>query len=139
LTRTGRRQTVTNADHRIKAAIRRANLRLAELGIEPISERVTPHSLRRTYASLRAAAGDHPVYIAEQLGHEDPGFTFRVYQRAAKRRDRLAGAHLEAFDRALDWAEMGRKSAEEVKSARGSRAAARRNRSSQAIIRGEPL
>jgi hypothetical protein len=23
---------------------------------------------------------------AEQLGHEDPGFTFRVYQRAVNRR-----------------------------------------------------
>ena len=106
LTRTGRRQTVTNVDHRIKTAIRVANGRLAKVGIEPMSERVTPHSLRRTYASLRAAARDHPVYIAEQLGHEDPGFTFRVYQRAVKRRDRLAGAHLEAFDRALDWADV---------------------------------
>jgi integrase len=110
VTRTGRRQTVTNVDHRIKTAIARANRRLAELAIEPISERVTPHSLRRTYASLRAAAGDHPVYIAEQLGHEDPGFTFRVYQRAAKRRDRLNGAHLEAFENALDWAAMGSES-----------------------------
>jgi hypothetical protein len=25
------------------------------------------------------------------------------------RRDRLAGTHLQAFDRALDWAEIGRK------------------------------
>lgn len=103
----GARQTVTNVDHRIKAAIRAANRRLAELDIEPISERVTPHSLRRTYASLRAAAGDHPVYIAEQLGHEDPGFTFRVYQRAVKRHDRLTGNYLAEFDRALEWALMG--------------------------------
>jgi integrase len=102
-----RRRTVTNVDHRIKAAIRAANRRLDELAIEQISERVTPHSLRRTYASLRAAAGDHPVYIAEQLGHEDPGFTFRVYQRAAKRRDKLSGAYSKAFDRALEWAAMG--------------------------------
>jgi integrase len=108
VTRTGRRQTVTNVDHRIKAAIKAANRRLAELGIDPISERVTPHSLRRTYASLRAAVGDHPVYIAEQLGHEDPGFTFRVYQRAAKRRERLSGSYLAAFDQAIEWAEMGR-------------------------------
>jgi hypothetical protein len=55
----------------------------------------------------RAAAGDHPVCIAEQLGHEDPGFTFRVYQRAVKRRDRLSGAYLDQFDRALEWALMG--------------------------------
>lgn len=78
VTRTKCRQTVTNVDHRLKGTIRAANELLAEVGIEPISERVTPHSLRRTYASIRAAAGDHPVYIAEQLGHEDPGFTFRV-------------------------------------------------------------
>jgi hypothetical protein len=60
--------------------------------------------LRRTYASLRAALGDDPVYIAEQLGHRDARFTFRVYQRAAKRRERLIGAHLMAFDRALERA-----------------------------------
>lgn len=102
------RQTVTNVDHRLKTAIKAANLELARLGIDPISDRVSPHSLRRTYASVRAAAGDHPVYIAEQLGHEDPGFTFRVYQRAVKRRDRLSPAYLEAFDAALHWAEMGR-------------------------------
>ena len=103
-TRSGSRQTVTNVDHRMKAAIKAANVKLEELGIEPISERVSPHSLRRSYASVRAAAGDNPIYIAEQLGHEDPAFTFRVYQRAVKRRDRLEGNYLEAFDRALEWA-----------------------------------
>ena len=107
VTRTGRRQTVTNVDHRLKGAITAANRQLAKAGIEFISERVSPHSLRRTYASLRAAVGDHPVYIAEQLGHEDPGFTFRVYQRAAKHREKLTGAYLEAFDRALEWATIG--------------------------------
>lgn len=105
-----RRQTVTNVDHRIKTAIKTANRRLRQVRIEPISERVTPHSLRRTYASLRAATGDHPVYIAEQLGHEDPAFTFRVYQRAVKRRDKLSGAYRDAFDRALEWAAMGSES-----------------------------
>jgi integrase len=106
VTRTGKRQTVTNVDHRLKTAIKAANKRLSALGVEPISDRVSPHSLRRTYASLRAAAGDQPVYVAEQLGHEDPGFTFRVYQRAVKRRERLSGAYLEAFDGALCWAAM---------------------------------
>ena len=105
--RTGSRQTVTNVDHRLKSAIKAANKRLDELGVEPISGRVSLHSLRRTYARVRAATGDHPVYIAEQLGHEDPGFTFRVYQWAVKRRERLSATYLEAFDRALDWAAMG--------------------------------
>ena len=46
VTRTGRRQTETNIAHRLKATIRRANEHLGELGIEPISEKVSPHSLR---------------------------------------------------------------------------------------------
>jgi len=107
ITRTGSRQTVTNVDHRIKAGIKLANVELERAGIEPISDRVTPHSLRRTYASLRAAVGDHPVYVAEQLGHEDPAFTFRVYQRAVKRREKLSGEYRSAFDRALAWAAIG--------------------------------
>lgn len=101
-----RRQTRRNVERRIKDAISRANVRLGELGIEPISERVTPHSLRRTYASLRAACGDDPVYIAEQLGHTDMNLTFRIYQRAVKRRAKLSLHHLREFDRALEWAEI---------------------------------
>lgn len=45
----------------------------------------------------------------ERARHRDARFTFRVYQRAAKRRERLSGEHLAAFDRALDWAQMGTK------------------------------
>jgi integrase len=107
--RNGRRsrQTAENVARRLKTAIKRANETLADAGIEPISERVTPHSLRRTYASLRAACGDDPVYIAEQLGHEDPTFTIRVYAKAAKRRERLSGEYLAAFSRAVQWAANG--------------------------------
>jgi integrase len=78
---------------------------------------VSPYSFRRLYASLRAArwvddegnlrSGDDQVYIAEQMGHTDSALTFRVYQRAVKCRERLTGAHLEAFDKALEWARMG--------------------------------
>jgi integrase len=68
-----RRQSAANVARRLKTAIRGANRKLAELGIESISERVTTHSLRRTYASIRAASGDDPVYIAEQLGRTDSG------------------------------------------------------------------
>jgi integrase len=107
VTRTGQRQRDTNVSHRLKTAIKHANVRLHADGIEGISERVSPHSLRRAYASLRAALGDDPVYIAEQLGHTDPSFTFRVYQKAVKRREKLSGAHLERFDQALEWASIG--------------------------------
>lgn len=101
------RQTPANVARRLKTAINRANARLGELGIEPISERVTPHSLRRTYASLRYACGDDPVYVAEQGGWKDPSFPIRVYARAVRRRERLSGAYREAFDLALQWAAMG--------------------------------
>lgn len=97
------RQTVRNVQARMKTAIKAAN---ATGAAEPISERVSPHALRRLYASLRAALRDDPVYIAEQLGHRDPGFTFRVYQRAAKRRERLSGPRLAAFDHAMEWAQL---------------------------------
>ncbi len=101
------RQTPDDVGGRLKTAVRRANAALEEAGIEPISERVSPHSLRRTYASLRSAVRDHPAYIAEQLGHEDPTFTIRVYAKAAKRRERLSDHYRESFDRALEWAAMG--------------------------------
>jgi integrase len=107
--RKGRRssQTKDNIGRRLKTTIRRANRRLVGAGIEPISERVSPHALRRTYASLRGALHDDPIYIAEQIGHRDPRFTLSVYAKAAKRRERLPDAYREPFDRALHWAAMG--------------------------------
>jgi integrase len=105
--RNGQRQSVSNVERRLKTAIRRANLRLNRLGIRPIDEAVTPHSLRRLYASLRFALGDDPVYVAAQLGHTEPGFSMKVYASAVRRRERLIGAALRKFDAALEWAAMG--------------------------------
>jgi integrase len=105
--RRGTRQTPDNVGRRLKSAITKANVQLEAAGIATISERVSPHSLRRTYASLRYACGDDPVYVAEQGGWADPSFPIRVYAKAVKRRGRLQGAHREAFDAALQWAAMG--------------------------------
>jgi integrase len=105
--RRGTRHSTDNVGRRLKSAIKKANVRLEELGIATISGRVSPHSLRRTYASLRFACGDDPVYVAEQGGWADPSFPIKVYARAVRRRDRLSGAHREAFDAALEWAAMG--------------------------------
>jgi integrase len=98
------RQTKRNVQARLKTTSKTANKRLAELGIAPISERVTPHSFRRTFASLRFAAGDDPVYVSEQMGHEKPTFSMQVYASAVRRRERLSGAYLAEFDRAIEWA-----------------------------------
>lgn len=107
LNRNGKRQSVSNVERRFKTAIRRANVRLADLRIRPIDEAATPHSLRRLYASLRFALGDDPVYVAAQLGHTEPGFSMKVYASAVRRRERLVGAALREFDAALDWAAVG--------------------------------
>jgi hypothetical protein len=56
---------------------------------------------------IRCACGDDVRYTADQLGHEDPRFTLRVYTQATKRRDRLAKPQRDAFDRAIEWAAMG--------------------------------
>jgi len=104
--RRGGRQPATGVAQKLKRAVRDANLRLEELGIDPMSERVTPHSLRRTYGSLRAAFGDDPVYIADQLDHTDPRFTLTVYTKAAKRRSKLSGAYLAEYEKALVWAAL---------------------------------
>jgi integrase len=106
-TRTGRPQNRHNVRRSVLLpAIKAANVKLAKLGIGEI-EGVGLHGLRRTYASLRAAAGDDPAYVSEQLGHEDPRFTLRVYTHAAKRRQRLTGTHREQFNKAIEWARMG--------------------------------
>ena len=106
--RQGARQTKDNISRRLKTAIKRANKTLTAASIEPLSlKQITPYSFRRTYASLRAALRDDAVYASEQMGHTDPSFTFRVYARAVKRRERLSGNYLEQFDRALEWARMG--------------------------------
>jgi integrase len=69
---------------------------------------VSPHGLRRTFASLRCTAGDDVAYTAAQLGHEDAVFTLKTYTYAVKRRSRLAGHELEQFERAIEWAQWAR-------------------------------
>ena len=104
---TGRQASPSNLRRDVlRPAIEKANGELAKDGIAAI-ESITFHSLRRTYASLRCAAGDDIAYTSSQLGHEDARFTLRIYTQATKRRERLSGAHLRAFDRAIEWARMG--------------------------------
>jgi integrase len=104
-TQSGRQDTRQNVRRRLlMPAIERANKTLAAAGIEPIGK-VTPHGLRRTYATLRCAVGDDVAFTASQLGHEDARFTLRVYIAAVKRPERLAGAELVAFKQAVEWAQ----------------------------------
>jgi integrase len=80
-TRNGTRQHPDNLRTRLLANVRdRANELLAERGEQPIAH-LTPHTLRRTFASLLAELGVSPTRAMYLIGHTDPTFTMRVYQQ----------------------------------------------------------
>src|SRR5207245_4368984 len=54
-------------------------------GLAPLP-RITPHSLRRTWAMLAAQAGRDPHWISDQIGHVSAAFTIEVYQQTRNRR-----------------------------------------------------
>jgi integrase len=84
----GGAQQPSNVRRRILApAVARANKRLDREGLERLPERLTPHSLRRTFASILVAVGNDPTYVMGQLGHTDPGLTVRIYSHQMRRRD----------------------------------------------------
>jgi integrase len=63
-------------------AIENAEELLRRAGDEPLPEGITPHSLRRTFASVLVAIGRDPAYAMAQMGHTTAGFTLSVYARA---------------------------------------------------------
>lgn len=48
--------------------------------------KLTPHGLRRTFASLALAAGRNPRWVMAQLGHSDPKMTLGTYAQVIERR-----------------------------------------------------
>jgi integrase len=70
-----------------KGAIGRANKQLEEEGLPPLPEKLTPHSLRRTFCSLLYALGEDPGTAMDEMGHTDPELALRVYRQAMRRGD----------------------------------------------------
>lgn len=92
-TRTGGKESPSNVRNRVlRPAAERASAALVERGRDALPK-LTPHSLRRTFATFLVAAGGpddravDPLYLADQLGHEDPTLSLRVYASAVGRRD----------------------------------------------------
>jgi integrase len=85
-------------------AVDRANELLEREGEPPLPKGITFHSLRRTYAGLRAELGEHPAVTAAQMGHRDPRMTLRVYTDVTGMRPqtRLGGLLGDA-----EWAQTG--------------------------------
>jgi integrase len=66
-------------------SVRRANVARTKAGLADLPE-ITPHSLRRTWATFAALAGRDQNWIADQIGHTTPHFTFSVYEQVHRRR-----------------------------------------------------
>lgn len=80
-TRNGSRNNPDNLRARIVGAVHQeADTLLASAGRAPIAH-VTPHTLRRTFASLLAELGVSPRRAMYLLGHTDPKLTMGVYQQ----------------------------------------------------------
>jgi len=105
-TTTGKRQGATNVRRRILAtAVENANKQLVKDEVEPLPERLTPHSLRRTFASLLFALGETPPYVMAQMGHTTPNLTLAIYARQMDRRDGEP-ERLKALVEGRKWASM---------------------------------
>jgi integrase len=77
-TRTGTRQRPDNVRSRIPEPIRaRANELLSAERRPPIAH-MTPHTLRRTFASILAVCAPPPRRAMYLMGHTDAGFTMSV-------------------------------------------------------------
>ena len=97
-TRLGTPNTPNNVLKTIVAPTReRANALLEERGELPIAH-LTPHTLRRTYASIIAVCGVHPRRAMQLLGHTDAKFTMSVYQQDLA----LGNVGIEALETALE-------------------------------------
>jgi integrase len=80
-TRNGARQNPDNIRSRILAPTRdRANRQLEAEGRLPIAH-MTPHTLRRTFASILAVCDVPPRRAMYLMGHTDPTLTLAVYQQ----------------------------------------------------------
>ena len=72
-TNTGKRRDPDRFRDRILArAVDRASSTRTAAGMPPLPE-ITPHSLRRTWATFAAMIGRDPKWIAAQIGHVSPG------------------------------------------------------------------
>ncbi len=95
-TGTGRPNSRGNIRKRVLLrAVERANQELAAASEdERLPEDLSPHALRRSFASMLAADGDDIRYTMDQLGHADPKVTLGIYAQVLKSKRRRADQRL---------------------------------------------
>lgn len=84
-TRTGAQLGQDNFRNRVLAgAIKQADKNLADAKQAPLPARLTPQSLRRTFATILYAVGEPPPVVMAEMGHADPGLALKVYAQAMR-------------------------------------------------------
>jgi len=87
-TRTGRGQYECKVrEGTLGSAVKRANASLAGRDLPPLPDKLTPHSLRRTFASGLYALGESPPVVLAEMGHTSPSPALRVSAQAMRRGD----------------------------------------------------
>jgi len=108
----GGQQSASNVRTRVlAAAVRRANDNLAEAEENPLPDHLTPHSLRRTFASVLYAIGRQPPEVMVEMGHTDPSLALRIYAHAM-RLDGAEKGRLHALVEGAELADIGRRADE---------------------------
>jgi integrase len=105
-TATGKADTRSNISRRLKRAVDRANDALADQETPAIPTELSPHLLRRTFASLLYLRGESPVYVMHQMGHADPKLALKIYTKVTgEQRQRGPGARLVGVLDGARWTE----------------------------------
>jgi integrase len=68
--------------------------------------RLSPHALRRTYASWLVAEGEDIADVMGQLGHTDPSMTLGLYAKALRSKHRRPHVQTDA-QQVPEWAPLG--------------------------------
>ena len=82
----GNRWGQSNVRRRVfDPAVKLACDRRAEEDLAPLPEGLTPHSMRRTFASVLYALGEPPTVVMAEMRHTDPKLALIMYAKAMRR------------------------------------------------------
>jgi integrase len=71
----------------LRRAVKRANENLAAKDLPPLPESLTPHNLRRTFATVLYALGEVPPVVMAEMGHTSPNLALRIYAQVMRLSD----------------------------------------------------
>jgi len=77
---------IENVRNRVLApAVKSASAALVAADRPPLPDGLTPHSMRRTFASVLYALGEDPRLVMTEMGHAHPGLALQIYAKEMSR------------------------------------------------------